>query len=594
MSRKLVLAIILIFVLIGMSGVVPELHIVCASPYTNINVDTAYNMITNGSYPDLVVLDVRTRSEYDDGHIYGSVLIPHTELEARIEELLCHQDHGIIIYCRAGVRSVVASEILDSHNFTKVYNMLGGIQAWESAGYPVWVATVHNVNTAFNYDTIQAAINAPQTLDGHTIFVEEGIYYEHVVVDKSVKLVGESVETTIIDSGEVENVMEVTANNITVISFTIRNSDPTFSNSGIKLSYAKNCNVSGNNIINNYYGIMLGFSSNISICGNNIINNYGRGIYLVGASYTSISENNITGNHDDGIWIIGYSNSISGNNITNNTSGIHLRGASIYNSIFGNTITANRDTGIRLFTSPNNSITGNNIRANNANGIRLGASKYNSISENNLTNNYAGIQLSESSFNSIFHNNFMENQHHALTYGSYENSWDDGYLAGGNYWSNYSGVDSDYDGIGDTRHIIDINNQDSHPLMGMFHSFNTSLGYHVNVISNSTIDDFQYFESNSTIRMLVSNMTANQTFGFCRLAIPHDVLSPPYSITINDNLVAYTTVFENETLSIIYFSYPHSTHEIVIIPEFSSLIILPLFMIATLLAVIMYRRKHTR
>ena len=593
MSRKLVLTLVLTLVLIGMSGVVLKSHIVCASPYTSISVGTAYDMITNGSYPDLVVLDVRTRSEYDEGHIYGSVLIPHTELETRIEELLGHQDHEIIIYCRSGDRSVAVSEILDSHNFTEIYNMQGEIQTWESAGYPVWIATIHNVNTTFNYDTIQAAINAPQTLDGHTIFVEEGIYFEHVVVNKSVKLVGENVETTIIDGGELENVMEVTANNVTVISFTIRNSDPTFSNGGIKLSYAKNCDVSGNKITNNYYGIMLGFSSNINIYGNNIMNNYGRGIYLVGASHISVSENNVTGNHDDGIWIIGDSNSISGNKITNNTSGIHLRGSSIYNSIFGNTITANRDTGIRLFTSPNNSITENNIRANNGNGIRLGSSKYNSIWENNLTDNYAGVQLSESSFNSIFHNNFMGNQHHALTSGSYDNLWDDGYLVGGNYWSNYSGVDPDYDGIGDTWHIIDINNQDCHPLMGVFHSFNTSPGYNVNVISNSTIDDFQYFESNSTIEMLVSNMTANQTFGFCRLAIPHDVLSPPYSITINDNLVAYTPLFKNETLSIIYFSYEHSTLEIVIIPEFPSLTIILLFMMAALLAAIIYRRKHS-
>ncbi len=113
------------------------LQIAHASPYTDIGADTAYNMITNGSYPDLVVLDVRRQEEYDSGHIEGAVLIPHMELDGRIEELAGHENHEIIVYCRTGVRSVIASEILDSHNFTKVYNMLGGIQAWQSAGYPV-------------------------------------------------------------------------------------------------------------------------------------------------------------------------------------------------------------------------------------------------------------------------------------------------------------------------------------------------------------------------------------------------------------------------------------------------------------------------
>jgi len=137
-----------------------ELRIVYASPYTDINVTTAYNMITNGSYPDLVVLDVRTQSEYDSGHIYGAVWIPHTELETRIDELAGHENHEIIVYCLSGGRSATASVILDSHNFTKVYNMLAGILAWESKGYPVWIATVHNIDTTFNYDTIQAAIDA--------------------------------------------------------------------------------------------------------------------------------------------------------------------------------------------------------------------------------------------------------------------------------------------------------------------------------------------------------------------------------------------------------------------------------------------------
>ena len=200
-----------------------ELQMARGSPYTSIDVDAAYNMIVNGSYPDLVVLDVRRQDEYDGGHVYGAVWIPHMELEARIGELADHENHEIIVYCRSGGRSVTASEILDSHNFAKVYNMLGGIQAWQSAGYPVWNATVHNVNTTFSYDTIQAAIDAPQTLDGHTILVDAGTYYEHVVVHKSISLTGENRSTTVIDGNGTGNVINITAPHVKITGFTIRN-----------------------------------------------------------------------------------------------------------------------------------------------------------------------------------------------------------------------------------------------------------------------------------------------------------------------------------------------------------------------------------
>lgn len=111
------------------------MKIVKCNPYSDIDVVIANNMITNGSFPNLIILDVRTQSEYDERHLENSILIPVTELDTRIEELSQYKDAEILVYCRTGVRSVQASNILDSHDFNKVFNMLGGINAWESAGY---------------------------------------------------------------------------------------------------------------------------------------------------------------------------------------------------------------------------------------------------------------------------------------------------------------------------------------------------------------------------------------------------------------------------------------------------------------------------
>jgi rhodanese-related sulfurtransferase len=99
--------------------------------YGNVSVDQARKLISSNI--SLVILDVRTPSEYESGHIKGAKNIHVDELETRIVEL--DRDIETLVYCRLGVRSTRAMRILNYHNFTKVYNMLGGIEAWKQAGY---------------------------------------------------------------------------------------------------------------------------------------------------------------------------------------------------------------------------------------------------------------------------------------------------------------------------------------------------------------------------------------------------------------------------------------------------------------------------
>lgn len=111
--------------------------------FQNVTVGIAYGMITGDSFPDLVILDVRYQCEYDMGHLYDAVLIPYDQLETRIGELEGHKNYEIIVYCKSGYRSQIACETLAKYNFTKVYNMLGGILAWMDASYPIYTTSHH-------------------------------------------------------------------------------------------------------------------------------------------------------------------------------------------------------------------------------------------------------------------------------------------------------------------------------------------------------------------------------------------------------------------------------------------------------------------
>ena len=84
-----------------------------------------------------LLLDVRTKEEYQKGHIKGAKLIPVQELSQKIDTFTIAKDFPIYVYCRSGNRSTTASNLLIQHGYTKVYNLSGGINAWKKTGHTI-------------------------------------------------------------------------------------------------------------------------------------------------------------------------------------------------------------------------------------------------------------------------------------------------------------------------------------------------------------------------------------------------------------------------------------------------------------------------
>jgi rhodanese-related sulfurtransferase len=104
-------------------------------PYTNIDVDEMEQLISDG---DVIVLDVRTPAEVAEGAIPGAINIDVKQegFEQRFEAL--NKEKTFLVYCRSGRRSVTACEVMADQGFGKLYNLLGGFNAWRDAEKSVY------------------------------------------------------------------------------------------------------------------------------------------------------------------------------------------------------------------------------------------------------------------------------------------------------------------------------------------------------------------------------------------------------------------------------------------------------------------------
>lgn len=178
---------------------------------------------------------------------------------------------------------------------------------------------VRNLKTGKSSPTIQEAINGAG--EGDRIYVFSGIYYENVVVNKTVSLVGESRENTIIDGNRTGTVVYVTASNVAVTEFTIRNSKlgvTSGSFSGLHVYNASGLNISHNTIVNNDCGIWLDSESNSSTVSGNDITNNKYGVHISSTSLNNVIYHNNFINNTIQAGLDGLSNGVSDNGFEGN------------------------------------------------------------------------------------------------------------------------------------------------------------------------------------------------------------------------------------------------------------------------------------
>jgi len=202
---------------------------------------------------------------------------------------------------------------------------------------------VRNIRADADYGRIQEAINANETIEGDTLFVRAGTYFENIIVNKTLSIVGENRETTILDGSAADSVVKISAPNTTILRLTIRNAKIDQDYSGIYVYNSSSNNAFRENKVTGcYVGIFLKQSSGNNMLTDNFLTNNSYGITLSETHGDFITWNSIRAN-DEGIWIAGSTDaSILGNDIAENHYGIRIDSdnSSVYHNDFvNNTLT---------------------------------------------------------------------------------------------------------------------------------------------------------------------------------------------------------------------------------------------------------------
>jgi parallel beta-helix repeat protein len=211
-------------------------------------------------------------------------------------------------------------------------------------------------NGLADYKNIQDAID--NSSDGDSIYVDNGIYKEQILINKSITIVGKNQEPPTIDGGNYCPVIKITSDKVNFTNFNIKIGSKQ-SCEGIFLE-SNDCYIFNNHIsnFNNYgcVGIFLRLASNNSI-NYNLLNNGYVGIGLSESKFNTITNNTISTNIHGSLFYFSDNNEISYNGFQNNNYGLNITNMSFNNTIFKNSFYNNTksnayDTGVNFWYSP--------------------------------------------------------------------------------------------------------------------------------------------------------------------------------------------------------------------------------------------------
>jgi phage shock protein E len=111
----------------------------CGSPIESPAVPISVSEVTEliQTETDSIILDVRSKEEFEKGHIPGAINISHTEIAARIGEIGVTKSEQIIVHCQSGGRAKLAQLVLDENGFTNIRDLEGHWAVWSASGLPV-------------------------------------------------------------------------------------------------------------------------------------------------------------------------------------------------------------------------------------------------------------------------------------------------------------------------------------------------------------------------------------------------------------------------------------------------------------------------
>lgn len=344
------------------------------------------------------------------------------------------------------------------------------------ATLPCSVAAADFAVPSDQFPTITAAIAAASS--GDAIRLYPGVFQEHVVIDKSVSVIGSRDGKSIIDGSGKGRVVEIKSPGVSVSGLEVRNSGDIIEESDACIyvhAQADDVKVVGNALSQCSFGIWVNGSRKPLIADNvvsgyqkkifsdrgngihiwrieeglikgNRVSNVRDGIYMSNTGTTMIEDNRMDSVRFGIHYMYNHDNSVVGNVTCNSMVGQAMMFSKKL-IINDNVVINNQEHGLFLRTVFDSKVHGNVSYGNNR-GIFLTDSSFNELTGNWVQENAIGVNVtSGSEENVVIGNNFVSNPVQVLFSWRYSLYWDN--QQGGNYWSDYLGWDYDGDGIGD-------------------------------------------------------------------------------------------------------------------------------------------------